>query len=149
VVNAAVLQAGRLTGRDLANYEFCLAECEQNLPVTHDHRCLHFRLGDDLLRRKLQAAHDYLELQEEVRRGIAQRGREYFQVECLRKMAKPDAISSLGEKPFYEICGEQRVAGGAYESVIRYREHVLPIMQALREHALAAKPAAALRHAAS
>jgi hypothetical protein len=35
-------------------------------------------------------------------------------------------------KPYYEEYGEKRVAEGKYGEVIRYREHVLPLAEALR-----------------
>ncbi|HEY2913390.1 MAG TPA: hypothetical protein VGK21_08530, partial [Candidatus Angelobacter sp.] len=38
-------------------------------------------------------------------------------------------------KPHYERWGEQRKAEGKYASVIRYREHIVPIVTAIREHA--------------
>jgi hypothetical protein len=38
-------------------------------------------------------------------------------------------------KPHYERWGEQRKAEGKYVSVIRYREHIVPIVTAIREHA--------------
>jgi hypothetical protein len=33
---------------------------------------------------------------------------------------------------FYELYGEKLVAAGHYEKVIRYREHMLPLAQAIR-----------------
>jgi hypothetical protein len=36
-------------------------------------------------------------------------------------------------KPYYEEYGEKRVAEGKYGEVIRYREHVLPLAEALRQ----------------
>ena len=37
------------------------------------------------------------------------------------------------QKPFYETYGEQKVAGGRYQSVIRFHKHVLPIVNHLRK----------------
>jgi hypothetical protein len=39
-----------------------------------------------------------------------------------------------GEVPYYETYGEQRVAAGAYDRVLRFREHLLPLADALWDH---------------
>ncbi|HXZ26626.1 MAG TPA: hypothetical protein VEG08_01365 [Terriglobales bacterium] len=120
-----------------ANYEFRLTERRQSLPEVHDRHCWHLSLDDALLQRKLQAAHDYVEMREEVRDALALYGEEYFRVECLRRV--PPAPPAVQEgKPFYETWGEQRVAAGDYASVIRWREHMLPVLEALFEHAACA-----------
>jgi len=138
LVNAAVLMAERATGKTIANYEFYLSEWEQNREEPHGGRCLHLRLDDELLRDKLNSAEDYIELRSEVRKGIAQRGREYFRTECLRKITGPLSPCQDSGKALYETWGEQRVAKGKYESVIRFQDHILPIMGAIREHSVGA-----------
>ena len=131
LVNGAVAMAERATGRRIPNYEFCLTEWEQSRQDVHDRQCLHLSLGEDLLRRKLKAALAYGELKEEVEKAIAARGEKYFQIECLRKVSSLAPQSEPGEKPFYETFGEQRVAEGEYTSVIRYKQHMLPVLEAL------------------
>ena len=54
-----------------------------------------------------------------------------FRVECLRPAAKT-ANWTTNESPFYELYGEKLVAAGRYEKVIRYREHMLPLAEAIR-----------------
>ena len=131
LVNAAVAMVERATGRGIPNYEFCLTEWEQSRQDVHDRQCLHMRLEDDLLRRKLEAALAYGELKEEVAKAIAIRGEKYFQIECLRKVSTRATEGESTEKPFYETFGEQRVAEGGYTSVIRYQQHMLPVLEAL------------------
>ena len=46
------------------------------------------------------------------------------------------------EAPFYERHGEARVREGHYKWVLRYREHIVPIVAALREKAMAEREAA-------
>ncbi|PYP92476.1 MAG: hypothetical protein DMG65_03905 [Candidatus Angelobacter sp. Gp1-AA117] len=145
IVNAAVQIASCASAVPIANYEFCLTEWDQTGSAVHDDRCLHFRLNDQLLSHKLEAAQQYAELKEEVSAGIAHRGAEYFRLECLRKV-NWDRERILSEKPFYETWGERRVSSGAYPSVIRYREHILPLTAAIMDHAArisARRPAAA------
>jgi hypothetical protein len=134
LVNAAVELAEKATGRSIQNYEFRLTEWEQNCEDRHDSQCLHLRLGNDTLHHKLKAAADYGELREEVQRAIAARGEQYFQIECLRKVSAVITEDAYTVKPYYESFGEKRVAEGEYVSVIRYKEHMLPILNALRDH---------------
>ena len=134
LINAAVAMAGQTGKKAIPNYEFSLTEPEQSYPQTHDHSCMHLRLDNDLLARKLEAARDYAGLGDEVHKAIQQYGEEYFAVECMKKAA---VVVEQGHaaKPFYEIWGERRQAEGKYSSVIRYREHILPIVTAIRERA--------------
>lgn len=140
MVNAAISMAGRSMKTTIANYEFCLAEWEQKFPVAHGENCLHLRLSDDLLQRKLEAADQYVEIQAEVRQGLRQRGADYFRIECLQKVTANALPYRTKEKPYYEQVGEERVAEGEYESVIRFKEHMLPIMVAISEYAAHAQP---------
>jgi hypothetical protein len=130
LINAAVAQAQAMSGRRIANYEICLTEWEQNREGAHDDRCTHLSLSHELFERKLNAAQTYVELQGEVLQALAARSPAYFQVECLRK-AQPGESYDPDEKPDYERWGERRAAEGTYQSVIRFRNHVLPILQAL------------------
>jgi hypothetical protein len=138
LVNGAVALAERVSGKTISNYEFCLTEWEQHCQERHDNQCRHLRLEDAMLRRKLDAAEGYVEMRAEVRQAIAQRGEEYFRIECLRKVSDPLTQIEGSDKPFYETWGEQRVAQGEYGSVIRLNEHMLPVMEAVRDHVAAA-----------
>lgn len=136
LVNAAVAIAERVNRRIIANYEFCLTEWEQHCREIHDQRCLHLRLEDRLLDSKLASAAEYTELKKEIEQAIALRGEEYFRVECLRKVTDPFPELEALAKPYYELFGEARVAQGKYGAVIRYEQHMLPLLQAVRSHAL-------------
>jgi hypothetical protein len=135
LVNAAVLMARRASGTPILNYEFCLTEWQQDCEESHGGRCLHFRLDDELLDQKLNAAEAYVELRNEVRQGIAKRGKEYFRIECLKEIAEPMLLDQNPGIPFYESWGEERVSKGKYGSVIRLKEHMLPISKAICNHA--------------
>ena len=59
---------------------------------------------------------------------------EAFRTECLRPVGnRSGADWSTGEPQFYELYGEKLVAAGRYEKVIRYREHMLPLAEAMRK----------------
>jgi hypothetical protein len=140
LLNAAVSKAQRATGRFITNYEFCLTEWEQHCRELHDHRCWHLRLNDPLLRKKLSAAAHYTELKAEIQQAIAAKGEEYFRIECLRNVIEPLAAfspeSGHAFKPYYETRGEERVAQDKYASVIRYEQHILPILNAVQNYGL-------------
>ena len=142
LVDAAVAAVSRKTGRTMSNYKFCLTEWERSRQEHHDRTCLHFVLDDDALRKKIEAAEKYAELKDEVREAITLRGKEYFRIECLKKVAELFRQEDYSGRPNYETWGEQRVAEGAYESVIRYEQHVCPIVDAIRSHAIGSKACA-------
>jgi len=136
LINSAVVLAERTTGKAIANFEICLTEWEQNCAGSlHDDRCLHWTLNDHQLAQKIAAAEQYVELKDEVQNAISRRGQAYFSIECLRPTIAADLPTFSGNKPAYEIWGEQRVAEGHYQTVIRFKQHVLPIMQAILDYA--------------
>lgn len=56
-----------------------------------------------------------------------------FRVECLRPAGDESGTGwTTNNLPFYELYGEKLVAAGRYEKVIRYQEHMLPLVQAIR-----------------
>lgn len=57
-----------------------------------------------------------------------------FRVECLRPVRNSSGTDWKTNEPlFYELYGEKLVAAGRYQKVIRYREHMLPLANAIRE----------------
>ena len=55
-----------------------------------------------------------------------------FRVECLRPVGNRSGFDWTTNEPlFYELYGEKLVAAGRYEKVIRYREHMLPLAEAI------------------
>jgi hypothetical protein len=106
----------------------------------HDSACWHLRLGDRLLRLKLDAAREYAELRSEVEQAVALKGKEYFRIECLRKAASITEHPKE-HRPHYEKFGEQRVAAGKYRAAIRYESHMLPVLRAIQDHAATHQPA--------
>ena len=136
LIDAAVALVQRARKVSIPNYGFSLTEGESSYEPSHDRDCMHLRLDDDLLCRKLQAARSYAGLSGEIQSAIQHYGEEYFGVECLKKnnLTAPPPWAESG-KPHYERWGEQRKTEGKYVSVIRYREHIVPIVTAIREHA--------------
>src|SRR5262249_42745824 len=91
-------------------------------------------LDEGTLDRKIAAALSYDELHDEVQAAIDRFGRRAFAVECLRPVTTPMALASFErELPAYERYGEFRVKQRRYTDVIRYREHVLPVRDAIQK----------------
>lgn len=58
-----------------------------------------------------------------------------FRIECLRP-APPQSWNreGLSNVPFYELYGEKMVAAGYYETPIRYKDHFLPVAEAVWQY---------------
>ena len=86
--------------------------------------------------RKLTIAEGYPDLVGEVDHARRTWGDAAFEHECLRRL-DVDApwAPADGVVPFYEQFGEYQVAAGAYARVLRHREHMMPLAEALAAHA--------------
>jgi histone H3/H4 len=155
VANAAVELASRARRATIANYDFPVVRRPDHCPARLRERSVWLRLDDAAFARKLAAAFEfYPELAAEAQDSLRGRGDErvaehfdlrrdeqaatdlsgldVFRVECLRPVS-PAGPPFDGRVPFYELQGEMRVAEGIYERVIRYREHLRPLAEALAE----------------
>jgi hypothetical protein len=57
-----------------------------------------------------------------------------FRAECLRPVGNFSGMEwNTNEPLFYELYGEKLVAAGQYKQVIRYREHMLPLANSIRQ----------------
>ena len=157
VIDAAVALARLSPGVRLDSFEFTLVgppdECDEESRAS----ARWVRLDDETFARKLSAARNYPELAAEVEAALSGAGSaglrahpdlaarsglggggasgETFRVECLRPVpADGGAGRWRDEPPFYEHYGERQVAAGHYARVLRYREHMLPLTEALRSH---------------
>lgn len=155
LIDAAVFMVQR-TSQPIDNYEFTLVGPPDECPVEVRSGAHWLRLPDDVLERKLAAARQYPELATEVEAAltdysnptslmspdlVARSGMfrdsangNSFRLECLRP-AGSNGRNKIEERPFYEIYGEQKVAAGQFKRVLRYREHMVPLSEALRDHA--------------
>ncbi|HZT60157.1 MAG TPA: hypothetical protein VFA21_16235 [Pyrinomonadaceae bacterium] len=155
ITNAAVELASRARRATIASYDFPVVRRPDHCPARLRDRSVWLRLDDAAFARKLDAAFEfYPELAAEVRDSLSGRGGgavaehfglrrdehaatdlsglDVFRVECLRPVSQNDPPFE-GRVPFYELQGEARVAEGIYERVIRYREHLRPLADALAE----------------
>jgi hypothetical protein len=131
VSSSAVALADNGASRSIDDFEFLLTEDPARWLT--DSSALILRLDDETFQKKLAAVTGYVELKADVEDLFARYGREAFRFECLRPSTPRAADSRVeAEPPLYESFGEKRVAAGYYNRVIRYREHVRPLAEALQ-----------------
>ncbi len=132
VIDGAVAMVQRQTGRLVRNYDFVLDRPPDACPEPLPAGLLRLCLDEAALERKLEAALAYLELRAEVQAAVERFGRQAYAVECLRPAATRAMIARFEmEKPAYERSGQIRVGEGRYHEVIRFREHVWPVLAAI------------------
>ena len=136
VINAAVRMAARSRGAPVAAYEFALVGAPDACAPELRPRAIHLELDEQTLARKLEAARGYEELRGEVEHALRQFGLAPFRTEYLRPVDTDDRYGGWDpdQVPFYESYGEKRVAEGVYDCVLRFREHVQPLADALWRH---------------
>jgi hypothetical protein len=132
IINAAVNKACQM-GHCVENFDVQLTGKSADMPVEELADSISIEVDDKMLSRKLQAARDYSELAVDVHRILDEEGIDSLWTECLRRVTEGSGDGNFKEPPYYEIYGEKQVAAGYYQQVIRFRDHVLPIAQALRE----------------
>ena len=131
IIDGAVLMVRRRTGREVRNYDFLLDGLhEPSYPGS-----IVVRLDDVALERKLAAARAYTEMRPEVEAALSRYGRQAFAMECLRPAGTSLYARFEHERPEYEHHGEKRVTEGRYNEIIRYRDHVRPVVKAIEDAA--------------
>ena len=142
LIDAALLAIGSSDAHLTTHYDYSLTAVA---PIVDDATVVRLELdndANDVLESKLRAARAYRELSGEVDRALASEGVESQAQERLRELAAPDARRTEGRPlplqipPAYEVYGEARRRAGHYRSVLRYREHFVPIADALHRWAL-------------
>jgi len=143
LVDTAVALVERHAGVDLDSFDFPIIASPRHGPHLLQADARWLTLDDTALARKLAAAHDYAEIRAEVDSALARFGVEAFRVECLRPItdSRPGNDSGHG-RPLYELHGERLVADGHYPRTIRYQEHGVPLVDALRRHGASTRSAA-------
>ncbi|HEX5854833.1 MAG TPA: hypothetical protein VFZ57_04365, partial [Thermoanaerobaculia bacterium] len=126
LLDTAVSHAEARTGRAIANNAILLA----GAPGSESASDVVFVLDDAALERKRAAALAYEEMRGEVEPALERHGLEAYRREVLVPI-RPFDWTPAEQPPFYERHGEGRVAAGLYRRVIRFREHLAPLGNAL------------------
>jgi hypothetical protein len=155
IIDAAVTLANSQRRQAVKNFDLTLIGPPDEGPSAFDAEAIYLRLDEPAFARKLLAAGNYPELQAEVAAALSGAGSvglrqhpdlglragsgfvapspEQFAVECLRPV-NAESPARHRETPFYELYGERRVTAGHYTQVLRYREHILPLAEAIDAH---------------
>ncbi|HEV7765342.1 MAG TPA: hypothetical protein VGQ76_10095 [Thermoanaerobaculia bacterium] len=135
LIDAAVARIATRRGRVVRNYEFPLHDGLRAEDA--DAGALVIDLDPEALDRKLAAAREYPEMRDEVEAALARFGVSVFSSERLSPSSLRVRMNEFTvTRPHYEEFGEKRVGEGRYHEVIRYHEHVLPVLSALQDAAL-------------
>jgi hypothetical protein len=134
IINTAITLARRVRRHRVGNLEFSLI-----IPPVVSHEPRHADgicrvLDDAAFAKKMSAANGYNELAGEVEVAVQRTPTAGLRIECLRPVGST-VPESFDEPPFYERYGEKQVSAGHYQKVLRYREHVLPLADALNRYA--------------
>ena len=133
LINSAVEVANKSRKVPLKNYDILLIGLPNSCDPELSSRAIWIDLDEQAFERKLKAAHSYPELLFEVETAIEKFGKEAFKMECLRPVETPLQFGILDKvPPFYETYGEKKVAEGVYKEVLRYKDHMLPLVSVLR-----------------
>ncbi len=136
IINAAVKIAYQRTGQAVANFEFALIR-----PPDADLAALHpddiwLQLDEEAFARKLDSAKGYAALTSEVSAAFGRVSADAYRIEWLHRVdGSWDTCAWHGERPSYEGYGERQVAAGYYQRVVRYHEHIEPLVTALSGYA--------------
>jgi len=132
----AVRLCAARSGRQIRHYTFPLVG--PSVPATMPDGAILVELEDSEVAEKLALSRNYAaraggalvaEVEEMIERlGVSGFAREMLAPANLDR----DFSRHLEEKPFYESYGEQKVAAGVYPEAIRFRRHMLPILEALQ-----------------
>jgi hypothetical protein len=130
VINAAVELARRRHSHEIANFDFLVVGDPSTAGAAD--RTISLRLEENTHSQKLAAAFAYPELTRDVGHALGSFGAEAFQVEYLRPVDNSSFDAGhFDEPPFYEQYGERQVFEGYYKHVLRHRQHMVPLFEAL------------------
>jgi len=142
VSSAAVARASLESGSSISHHTFLLAGRPEGEPHQRHADDIAVNLDEAEGREKIQTALDYARatdgtLLKEVEETLVRFGPDIFRHERLLSHATGDyGMQFNGRRPFYEEHGERRAQEGHYHEVIRYQQHMMPLVRALSQHAL-------------
>jgi hypothetical protein len=139
IAGVAVELTGALTGRAIPLYEYAVSGDRQPCARGQCRGSTRWHLDDDTLARKVSALQQHARLAADGDAACERDGPEAYRVECLHHVA-PRA-------PWRSAPGEAPVAATSttYASLIRHREHIVPLQSDLWAMAAVPRPRAAVR----
>jgi len=130
MIGAAVELVALRSGKNVENYDFLLVGSPiDNCRAAVD-QSVTMHLDIDQIQRKISAAQSYSEIAHEVAAFEQEFGMEGYRQESLCRVdSKAGYSENFDDGAWYERYGEQQVAAGRYQKVLRYQEHFRPLAQ--------------------
>ena len=130
---AAVQRASSVLGYEMAHFEFPVDMHPLSCPKGVESAAIYFRLNERDFLKKQSAVQTYPEIHQFALAAYQEFGQNAFRNEQLfpvtdKSLFQPD----MHQPPPYELHGEKLVAAGCYPQVVRYRDHLRPIMRSLQ-----------------
>jgi len=135
LIDAAAMVVGARRGHPIQNYAYPLTGSPSAAPPGVLDEPIKLKLDSEAFDRKLRAAEEYAPLHHEVKVAFGGAGRDAFRVECLFPvLLDACSITPPNEPPYYEQYGEKQMKAGRYQSVLRFKEHFMPLREAVSCH---------------
>jgi hypothetical protein len=128
MINGAV-RIARSKNYSIENYDVVLTDRVANLPAADD---VTINLDAQTLSLKIDTAGNYSAIAADFAAIVETEGLASLKTEYLRRVLDDSVGYEFVNRPSYELHGEKQVAAGYYEQVLRYREHMLPLAEALQ-----------------
>ena len=125
-IGGAACDLARCAGANVSHYEYAVVDGPDSLAGEG------IELDDEEFGAKMRAVRAMAPALADIEQMLAHFGQEAFRRETLHHVGDWTADRFNG-KPRYEQFGEQRVAAGTYAHVIRHRQHMVPLRDALRQ----------------
>ena len=130
LINLVVQLFKQKWGIELLNFDFLL---DRMSPADNTNKSILIKLDDSDFERKFSAAQQYSELSKEVNYAVSTYGKDAFKCERLSLVEDNELIQSQ-DTPFYEKYGLEKINEGAYQEVISYSNHLLPLIKKLKRY---------------
>ncbi|MEA2897155.1 MAG: hypothetical protein QOJ84_2770 [Bradyrhizobium sp.] len=117
---------------DVKQYEYAVVHGPDSFDLVGDD-LLRLDLDDATFEAKMETARRFGTFLPDVDEMLSRHGRDAYRHETFRRVIDWTDLGS--DVPEYERFGETRVADGRYRNVIRKKEHILPLRDALRAFA--------------
>ena len=132
MINAAVRMANRALTTPIANYDFVLVGAPDDIPDALRDEVVRVSLDDEALARKLESANGYPELASEVAAAIERSERRRSSANsCARSIWKTASAGRRTKCPSTSDTAKSGLRKACYDRVLRFREHVVPVAEAL------------------
>lgn len=131
VRRAAVRIAESELGWSIEQFDYPLDSHPTACPAGFVEQQVRIKLSDQSLQRKLAVARSYPEIRTFVDAAIKAYGEHAFAVETMFPTSDRSLLPEVGQTLRYELHGEEMVRQAKYRQVIRYDQHVRPIISRL------------------